>query len=214
MENSKGFPKEFRFSCVDCGNCCTNAQTVVNVTYSDILRIKKGMNLSLEEVLEILGFYVFGKKPSTEELKKMVVPPIETEKGLAFTGLKKKEGGTCYFYDEKEKRCLIYNLRPNFCRTFPFSFKILFDKQDATKAKIKLFYTEKGKKYCKGISTDAPLIDENEWIKVGKSTIEDMHNNNIFIQKWNEATNKKQILPSVRNYLITVFNLDKAEQKD
>ena len=84
MENSKGFPKEFRFSCVHCGTCCTDKNTLVNVTYSDILRIKKGLNLSLDETLEILGFYIFEKKPSIEELKKMVVPPIETEKGLAF----------------------------------------------------------------------------------------------------------------------------------
>jgi len=94
-----------RFKCVNCGKCCTDLNTLVNTTYSDILRIRNGLNLNLDEIIEILGFYVFDKKPTTKEIDKMVVPPIETEKGLAFIGLKKKSSGQCYFYNKKKKRC-------------------------------------------------------------------------------------------------------------
>ena len=81
--------KELRFECLRCGNCCVDKNTLVNITYFDILRIKDGLSLNFEEILEILGFYIFDKTPTEEELGKMVVPPIETERGLAFTGLKK-----------------------------------------------------------------------------------------------------------------------------
>ena len=209
MEEKKKEIKEFRFKCLKCGHCCTDKNTLVNVTYSDILRIKNGLGLTLEETLQVIGFYIFEKEPTVEDLKKMVISPIATEKGLSFVGLLKKPNGACYFYTEKEKKCLIYKLRPNFCRTFPFSFKILFDEVDRTKAKIVLYYTEKGKGYCPGIGTDAPLIDEDEWIKLGKKTIEDMNDNSILVKKWNDAVKKGLIEQSVRNFLLTIFNLEK-----
>ncbi|MFX1257771.1 MAG: YkgJ family cysteine cluster protein [Promethearchaeota archaeon] len=201
--------KEFRFTCIKCGNCCTDKNTLVNVTYFDILKIKKALNLSLDEIIEILGFYVFDKEPTKEELNKMVISPIETEKGLAFIGLKKKSNGKCYFFNEKTIRCLIYDARPMFCRTFPLSFRIIFDKRNKTKAKIIMSYTKKGKQYCPGIdSVDSSIINENEWIKVGKKTIEEMHDNNILIEKWNNMVKKGQIRPSVRKFLMNILNLE------
>ncbi len=201
--------KEFRFECIKCGNCCSDKNTFVNITYIDILRIQKALTLSIDELLEIIGFYIFKKELSVEELKKMVVPPIKTERGLAFIGLNRKSNGFCYFYDEKGKRCMIYILRPKFCRTFPFSFRILFDKTDRTKAKIELYYTEKGLEYCPGINQDSPLIKEDEWIKLGKKTIENMNDNNILIEKWNDAVKNGRISPSAKNFILTVLNLEK-----
>jgi Fe-S-cluster containining protein len=200
--------KPLRFICTRCGNCCTDKNTLVNVTYSDILNIKNGLKLTYKELLEIIGFYIFEKEPDQEILKKMIVPPIETERGLAFVGLIKKSDGSCFFFDRENNNCKIYKIRPNFCRTFPFSFKILFDKFDKTKAKIKMYYTEKGKKYCPGIGEDAPLINDDEWIQLGKKTIEDINHNNVLITKWNEAVKKNKIKPSVKNFLLTIINLD------
>ena len=200
--------KDFRFKCIRCGNCCTDKNTIVNVTYSDILRIKKGLNLMLNETIEILGFYTYDKEPAAEDRKKMVISPIRTEKGLAFVGFLKEDSGACYFYDEINVKCKIYNLRPNFCRTFPFTFKIFFNKADRSKAKIKMSYAEKGEQYCPGISADMPLINEEQWIQLGKKTIEDLNDNNIFIEKWNDAVRIGQT-PTVRNLLLTIFNLDK-----
>ncbi len=204
--------KQFRFQCVRCGTCCSNKNLLVNLSYNDILTIKNGLKLSIDELLEIIGFYIFKEKPTDEDLKKMVIPPIATEHGLAFPCLKKKSTGTCYFFDEKEKKCKIYSLRPNFCRTFPFSFKLLIDKRDNTKGKIKMYYTEKGKEICPGIKADAPITDPKEWIKVGKFTVEDLNDNNILIDKWNEAVREKKISPSAKNYLLTVLNIEKKEK--
>ncbi|GAH60370.1 unnamed protein product, partial [marine sediment metagenome] len=157
---------DLRFECVHCGNCCTDLNTLVNTTYLDILRISNGLNLTQKEVIEILGFYVFDKKPTIKEIERMVVPPIETERGLAFTGLKKRPNCQCYFYDSKKKRCSIYNFRPNFCRTFPFTFKVFVNKDKSDENAIKVNFTEKSLQYCEGIGEEAPVIEKDIWVKI------------------------------------------------
>ena len=64
--------KKLRFECIRCGNCCTDKDTLVNLTYLDILRIKKGLKLDIKEVLDILGFYIFDKTLTSEDKKRMV----------------------------------------------------------------------------------------------------------------------------------------------
>ena len=199
---------DLRFECVNCGTCCTDGNTLVNTTYSDILRIKDGLNLTQDEIIEILGFYVFDKKPTTKEIDRMVVPPIETEKGLAFAGLKKRSSGQCYFYNNKKKMCSIYQFRPDFCRTFPFSYKLLIDKGNSKESAIKIFYTEKGLQYCAGIE-EAPIIEMDKWIQLGRRVIQDLAKNLVLIKKWNESVKNKQISPTVRNFILTIINLER-----
>lgn len=200
--------KEFRFICTRCGNCCSDKNTIVNLTYFDILRIKNGLNLDVEEILEVIGFYIFDKETISEN-HKMVVSPIETEKGLAFIGLRKKDSGFCYFYNDSEKKCRIYDLRPMFCKTFPFSFNLIYNKFDKTRAKIKMFYTEKAKQYCPGIGVDAPPINEDQWIELGKKAIEELNNNEILIEQWNKNVKLGRIIPTVRNFLLNIFKINK-----
>lgn len=198
---------ELRFKCVHCGSCCTDLNTLVNTTYNDILRIRDGLNLTEDEVIEILGFYIFDKKFTAKEIAKMVVPPIETERGLAFTGLKKKSNGHCYFFNDENKRCSIYEVRPNFCRTFPFTFKLNIDKKNSNKKSIQIFFTEKGLEYCKGIGKGSPIIDIDEWVDLGQKVIQDLTMNTVLIKKWNESVKKGAIVPSVRNFVLTIFSL-------
>lgn len=209
MEN----PEELRFKCIRCGNCCTDKNTFVNITYQDILKIRNELKLSLDEIIEIIGFYIFKENPTKENLKKMVISPIESEKGLAFVGLRKNATGSCYFYDEKYKKCKIYDLRPMFCRTFPFSFKIIYNKNDKEKSEIQINYTEKGKKYCSGIGPDMPLIDESELIKIGRRTIEELNDNYHLLKKWNDAVKKGKITPTARNFIINILNLEQKDEK-
>ena len=202
-----GINYKLRFECVRCGKCCTDLNTLVNMTYIDVLRIKSGLNLTIDEVIEILGFYVFDQTPSSKEIDRMVVPPIQTERGMAFTGLKKRQNGYCFFYDEAKERCSIYEFRPGFCRTFPFTFTTLNNK-NKKKSEINIFYTEKGIQYCRGISEEYPTIDLEHWIKLGRETIRDLSKNNQLIKKWNSSVKNKQIIPSARNFILTIFNLE------
>ena len=202
-----GINNNLRFQCIHCGHCCLDQNTLVNTTYTDVLRIKNGLNLTLDEVIEILGFYVFDQAPSVKEIDQMVVPPIQTERGMAFVGLKKRPNGQCFFYDTIKEKCSIYAFRPGFCRTFPFTFTILKDK-NKKESDINIFYTEKGIQYCRGIGEEYPNIDSKQWIKLGRETIRDLSKNNQLIKKWNSSVQNEKISPSVRNFILTIFNLE------
>jgi len=202
-----GINYKLRFQCIHCGKCCTDLNTLVNTTFIDVLRIKNGLKLNIDEVIEILGFYVFDQAPSVKEIDRMVVPPIQTERGMAFIGLKKRQNGQCFFYDEVKERCSIYAFRPGFCRTFPFTFTILRDK-DKKKSEINILYTEKGIQYCRGIGEEYSFIDIEQWIKLGRDVIRDLSKNNQLIKKWNKGVKENKISPSVRNFILTIFNLE------
>ena len=202
-----GINNKLKFQCVHCGQCCLDQNTLVNTTYKDILRIKNGLHLTIDEVIEILGFYVFDQPPSVNEIDRMVVPPIQTERVMAFVGLKKKPNGKCFFYDKAEERCSIYAFRPGFCRTFPFRFTIRSDK-NKKKSEINIFYTEKGIQYCQGIGEEYPYLDLEQWIKLGREVIQDLSKNNQLIKTWNSKVKIKQILPTARNFILTIFNIE------
>jgi Fe-S-cluster containining protein len=203
-------PEELRFNCTRCGNCCTNKDTIVNITYLDIVRLKTGLKLDLKEILEIIGFYVFNKKLTEGTLEKMVVSPIETERGLAFTGLLKNNLGECYFYDKKKSKCLIYNIRPMLCRTFPFSFGMSNCIDNQSKGDSEIFYTEKAKNYCPGISSDSPIIKYNYWTKIGYETLKELKKNHLFNENWNKSVKNRYILPKVKNYVSTIFKISET----
>lgn len=193
--------KPLKFQCIHCGNCCTDKSTFINLTYHDILRITEGLKLTLEEIIQFIGFYIFEKGFTEKELKELVIRPIETTKGLAFIGLLKKQDGSCFFYDKSEKRCTIYSLRPIFCRTFPFTFEKIEDKG------LRIFYTVKGKEYCLGIGVDAPEIDLIKWKKLGNEVLTNLKENEIFISNWNKLVKDGKINSTVKNFILMVLNL-------
>jgi len=199
--------RSLRFTCIRCGKCCTDKNTLVNLTYLDILRIKNGLDLDLNELLDILGFYSFDKPLTSEDKKRMILTPIETERGLAFIGLLKNSLGGCYFYNSKDKRCLIYSLRPRFCQTFPFSFESL-DKENYDTINAKdIFYTEKGKHYCPGIGNEAPFIEEDYWIELCRRTLEELKKNQKIIEEWNNSVKNGKITPTVKKFLLMISKI-------
>jgi len=205
--------KTFRFTCTRCGECCIDTNTIVNLTYFDILRIKEGLKLTDEELIRILGFYVYDKEPSEEDIKKMVISPIETEKGFAYVALLKRNDGSCYFYDKETKKCRIYRLRPMFCRTFPFSFKLDFEEGPDIEPKVRLQYTKKGLDYCPGISESSPIINKEKWLELGKETFEELNENYFINQKWNDAIKDDRIKPSVKAFIVFLSKIRSQRNK-
>lgn len=193
--------QEFKFECIRCGNCCTDPNTIVNTSYFDIVRIKNGLNLTLDELIYILGFYIFERSISGKTRKKLVISPVIVEKGPAFVGLFKKKNGECYFYNNKNKECSIYNLRPMFCRTFPFSFQKIGKYTKESSGKIKIFLSSKGIDYCPGISSDSPVINVEEWLKLGSKTLKEIGENEKLIYKYNSLVKEKKLRPTVKNFL-------------
>ncbi len=199
--------KSLRFTCIRCGNCCMDKKTIVNLTYIDILRIKNGLELDLNELLDILGFYKFDKPLTSADKKRMIITPLETERGLAFVGLLKNSLGGCYFYNSNDKKCLIYSIRPMFCRTFPFSFGLLNKENIGHDDAIDIFYTEKGKKYCLGIGDDAPIIDKDYWIEIGRKTLHELKKNHKIIQEWNNSIKNGNFKPTVKKFLSMILRI-------
>ena len=182
---------KIKFECNRCGACCTDNKTIVNLTITDLDRLKKGLNLNIDELLEVTSFYVLQEFQSSEIIDQMVIPPIMTEKGKSFIALRKKKDGSCIFYNQEKKKCRIYSIRPCFCRTFPFSFKIHENKR------VNILITAKGKQYCQGLSDQAPIIDVESWKSLGKKALNDLERNAIFIFKWNET----QKNPTAKKFL-------------
>ena len=58
---------------------------------------------TLADFLNYVGFYMFEDEPSEQQLKQMVVPPIQTERGGAFLGLRKRDDGQCIFLTKNNK---------------------------------------------------------------------------------------------------------------
>jgi len=205
--------QNLRFECIRCGACCIDQNTIVNTSYFDILRIKEGLNLTLNELIYILGFYIFESKISEKKRKKLVVSPIIVEKGLAFVGLFKKKNGECYFYNREKQECTIYDLRPMFCRTFPFSFQELDKSDKELSPRIKISFSNKGIEYCPGISENSPIINIKEWLKVGKKTLSEITENEKIISIYNSLVDERKIQPTVKNFLIFLLNFDLSDLK-
>jgi Fe-S-cluster containining protein len=191
----------FNFTCTRCGRCCFERNTIVNLACSDILRIHNGLKLAINELLEVFSFYIVKESSSANNMNKMVISPIATENDFAYVGLRKKENGQCYFYDAENLRCRIYAIRPNFCRTFPFSFS--YDK----KGNLKIFYTEKGKNYCPGIDPSSPAIILEEWLNLGSLVLKDLEYNEIIVKKWNERIKRDKIPPTAKGFIEEILKL-------
>jgi uncharacterized protein len=85
-----------RFTCTQCGDCCTGEPGFVWVDDAELAAIAEFLSEPIEEVR--------GLTTRT------------TARGRT---LREKANGDCVFY-EKDKGCTIYPVRPAQCRTWPF----------------------------------------------------------------------------------------------
>jgi len=88
-------------ACEECGGkCCTGESGYIWVNPLEISKIANFLGINVEEFKK---FYLIkeGYKFSIKEKKSI-------------------DGYACVFFDEKNKNCSIYEVRPHQCRTFPF----------------------------------------------------------------------------------------------
>ncbi len=108
MIEKDGFDFSFNpLACNSCeGNCCRGESGYIWVKYSEIEKIAKVLDMSLEDFAKIY-------------LRKV---------GHRYSLVERKLGDGdfgCIFFDEVKRACKIYEARPLQCRTYPFwdSFK-------------------------------------------------------------------------------------------
>lgn len=90
------FADGLRFTCTQCGKCCTGEPGFVWLTETELERIAKFRNEPLEVVRAVYTRSARGKRT-----------------------LREKANGDCVFW-ETRKGCTIYPVRPAQCRTWPF----------------------------------------------------------------------------------------------
>jgi len=203
-------PQErFRFKCLRCGQCCRDSNTIVTVSVSDILAIANHLHLGVDEVLSVLGFYQLSENVPKSQIEKMVTRPVSTEKGTAFIGLLKGEGGKCIFLNE-ENLCTIYPARPKVCRTFPFTYTALKRLKGRVDYTIKMGIARKGLEYCPGLNTTgASLVNLQESKKLGAQTLQEMDQHTIFVEKWNEMVKTGKMKATARGLIELILNAQK-----
>jgi Fe-S-cluster containining protein len=86
-----------RFECTGCGNCCTGQPGYVWVSEQDVRAIAEHLDKPVGEIRLLHTRPVRGK-----------------------TSLTEYPNGDCTFLDPRTRRCGIYPVRPNQCRTWPF----------------------------------------------------------------------------------------------
>jgi Fe-S-cluster containining protein len=93
---SPSYESGLRFTCTQCGHCCTGAPGFVWVDDADLAAIAEHRGETLEEVRGLYSRW--------------------TPRGRT---LREKDNGDCVFYDRKAG-CTVYPARPPQCHTWPF----------------------------------------------------------------------------------------------
>ncbi len=91
------YRKGLRFECTGCGGCCTGDPGYVWVNQEEVVAIAKFLGLDMAQ-FECTHVRRVGNRRSLVELS----------------------GGDCTFFDNGARRCMIYEVRPRQCRTWPF----------------------------------------------------------------------------------------------
>ncbi len=114
--SKEGYNYKFNPSeCEACGGgCCTGESGYIWVKYDEIKQIAQFVNLTLEDFATI---YLRKSKHRYSLIEKEIEP----------------NNFACIFFDESIKRCSIYSVRPNQCRTFPFWEQFKNSKEEVQK---------------------------------------------------------------------------------
>lgn len=86
-----------RFECTECGHCCSGEPGYVYVNEEEIARFAERLGLSVAE------------------FEARFVREIGREKSLM-----ERPNGDCVFLDPISRKCLVYDIRPRQCRSYPF----------------------------------------------------------------------------------------------
>lgn len=86
-----------RFTCTECGDCCTGEPGYVWVNKAEIREMADTQGVSVEEFEEANVRWVGVRK-----------------------SLREHANGDCVLLDPKTRKCTVYQARPRQCRTWPF----------------------------------------------------------------------------------------------
>jgi Fe-S-cluster containining protein len=154
-DDSPWFADGLRFTCTQCGNCCTGAPGYVWMSPEELQRLADHLQLSLQETVKKYGRRI-GNRISLKENRN-----LRGEYDCVF--LKEEPGPDGKLDPAKPGRrvCTIYDVRPLQCRTWPFWTGNLESPAHWATAGIRCPGINKGRKYDAG-QIEA-LRDAEDW---------------------------------------------------
>lgn len=96
MEETPWFADGLKFTCTQCGKCCTGEPGYIWVDDDEITKLAASRGVDRKEFVDMF-----------------------TRKSQGKVTLREKPSGDCIFYDNK-RGCTVYKVRPVQCRTWPF----------------------------------------------------------------------------------------------
>lgn len=97
MNESPWYKEGLRFTCTQCGNCCSGSPGYVWLTDDEIHQIAEYKGISSGEMLINHIRFVAGR-----------------------VSLREFPNGDCTFLDPQTRKCTVYPVRPAQCQTWPF----------------------------------------------------------------------------------------------
>lgn len=167
MKGKRGLNDPIRFSCKECGRCCT--AFYINVTDADVSRIAKETGRSPHDFVDLCPREAIIDQDEDCNLK--------MQTGTYRIVLAERRG-RCIF-QLADRRCEIYESRPLPCRIFPFDMK-----------GERVILNDDAIGVCKGFSSKGHPIDEDyiallesQWsLEVNRFTERIREWNNLFDQ--------------------------------
>ncbi len=166
---------------------------IVTVNGRDIARIAASLNLSAEEILRALDFYVLEDGMQLPEGLKHI-PQVKTEQGFAIVAIRKSEDNSCVFLNE-EMLCMIHPVRPSTCISFPFFFE---NSTNGLKWGLSAL-----RRICPGIGVGAK-VKQSFLSETGLMVLEDLEIFSQFVKEWNESTEEPKTLDFIKQILSDV----------
>ena len=166
---------DVHFECIMCGACCTKPDLLVTLTGRDIVKIAVTLGLAADQMLRATDFYIQSEENNVPEGLKHI-PQAITEEGPAIIALKKSEKGDCIFL--KDNLCMIHEIRPGACASFPFVFE---RSDDSIKWGLSAM-----KEICPGIG-EGPIADEADLLDTATSVLEELEIYREFVEEWNTS---------------------------
>ena len=125
---SRWYAGGLRFQCTACGACCTGPGGAVWLSDEDEARLSRTLSVSKETLRAQYLRKLFGKYILKEG----------------------DSDGRCIFL--KEQRCIVYEARPDQCKSYPWWPSLLESPER---------WTEESRR-CEGINAEAPLVSLEE----------------------------------------------------
>jgi uncharacterized protein len=97
MSDLPWYSAGLRFTCTQCGDCCTGAPGHVWVNNEEIAALAAAVGLGVPEFEQRYVRRVGARKSLTE-----------------------RSNGDCVLFDSESRKCTVYDVRPRQCRTWPF----------------------------------------------------------------------------------------------